>query len=268
MSKARTWRLISHGGRTIGSIASTGGDLVRLQANVIATFGSHAAFAAKAATPTIPIAFSVPEDPVKLGLVTSLARPGGNVTGINFLNSELVAKRLEILRELVPAAARVAVLVDPANTTSTEATLRDRNRQRAPWGCKSRFSMSAPAERLMRPSQHSCASGPTHFSSLGTFFTSPAGATRHISGTPRVAHGILATSNYRDRRTDELWRQYDGSVSSDRRLCRASAQGREPGRLAGGTADKVRAGYQPETAKMLGLDVPPTLLARADEVIE
>jgi len=100
-------------------------DLARRRVAVIFAIGQPAAFAAKEATATIPILFIATEDPVKLGLVASLARPGGNLTGVNILASEVVAKRLALLRELIPAAARVAVLVDPANKTLTETTLRE-----------------------------------------------------------------------------------------------------------------------------------------------
>src|SRR6266540_2441113 len=101
-------------------------ELARRPVAVIATSGGPAVtFAAKAATTTIPIVFSSARDPVRLGLVASFARPGGNLTGINFLTGELAAKQLELLRELVPAARRVAVLVNPANAMVTESTLRD-----------------------------------------------------------------------------------------------------------------------------------------------
>jgi putative ABC transport system substrate-binding protein len=141
-------------------------DLVRRQVAVIATV-SNAVFAAKAATTTIPIVFIVADDPVRLGLVASLARPGGNLTGINFLNAELTAKRLELLRELVPAATRVAVLIRPTGS-STEAPLRDIDFAAAPWGCKSRSSTPATAGRSMRPSKPLRASGPTRSSLVPT----------------------------------------------------------------------------------------------------
>ena len=101
-------------------------DLVRRRVALIATPASGpAARAAKAATSTIPIVFSVAQDPVQLGLVASLARPGGNATGLNFFSREVAAKRLRLLHDLVPKAVRVAVLLNPANTGSAEATLRE-----------------------------------------------------------------------------------------------------------------------------------------------
>ena len=138
----------------IDRLPELAGELVRRKvAVIVAPQGTASALAAKTATTTIPIVFNVSEDPVRIGLVASLARPGGNLTGINFFSGELVPKRLELLRELVPGAARIAVLVNPANATNTETTLRKWNGPPSPLGSKSWSSRPAPAARSMRPSQ-------------------------------------------------------------------------------------------------------------------
>ena len=139
-------------------------DLARRRVAVIATFGNAPALAAKAATTTVPIVFGVGEDPVRLGLVASLARPGGNLTGINFFRPNWRRSGWNCCATLVPGAVKVAVLVDPA-APPTGRHCRRWKRPLAPWGCESRSSTPAAAARSMRPSQRSRASGPTRFSS-------------------------------------------------------------------------------------------------------
>ena len=152
-------------------------------------------FAAKAATTTIPIVFIVSDDPVRLGLVASLARPGGNLTGINFFTAELVAKRLELLRELVPAATRVAVLVNPANAANTETTLRDVEPAARAIGLQIQV-LNADTSREIDAAFATIvrASGPTP-SSAQVAPTLPAGVSnwsnwRHATRSPRHTRGV------------------------------------------------------------------------------
>ena len=152
-------------------------DLVRRRVAVIVTGSPPPAIAAKAATTTIPIVFGVAEDPVRLGLVTSLARPGGNLTGINFFSTELVAKRLELLREMVPGAARVAVLINPANAATYRVDVGETwSRLPAPCGCKFRCSTPTPAGKSMRPLQI-----------LGVSGLTPSSSALALSSTPDVS---------------------------------------------------------------------------------
>ena len=170
-------------------------DLIHRKVTVIAALSTVAAVAAKAANTTIPIVFQAAEDPVGLGLVASLARPGGNATGVNFLVGELTAKRLEILRELVPTAKRVGVLVNPNNAASTETTLRD----------------VEPAARAMGLQIHVVRAGASRdidaaFASLvrervNALFVGPSGffASRRVHVTNQaMRHGIPATYTQRE----------------------------------------------------------------------
>lgn len=151
-------------------------DLVRRQVAVIFTSGGTApTIAAKAATATVPIVFAIPEDPVKLGLVAGLARPGGNLTGVNFFFGELVPKRLELLRELVPAMSRVAVFVNPANPSRAELHAKEAETTGREMGLQIQVFHVGPAAKSMRPSQLSRASGPTRCSLARTPFL-PSGA--------------------------------------------------------------------------------------------
>jgi putative ABC transport system substrate-binding protein len=245
-------------------------DLVRQRVAVIAATGGHASpLAAKAATATIPIVFLAGDDPVKLGFVTSLARPGGNLTGINFFVEELAAKRLQLLREIVPAMVRVAVLVNPSDVTATETTLRDVEAAASALGVQIQVlnastsrEMDAAFATVMRERPDALFVGP------GAFFTS-----RRVQLANLAARsGVPAIYPLRDNAEAGGLMSYGTSLTDGYRQVGVHVgrilKGARPGDLPVVQSTKFELVINASTARMLGLDVPPTLLARADEVIE
>ena len=245
-------------------------DLVRRKVAVIAVSGGLGpALVTKAATTTIPVVFLAGDDPVRLGLVASLARPGGNLTGVNFFASELVAKQLELLRELVPAATRVAVLANPANATVTESTLRDvqpaaraMGLQTQVFNADSSREINAAFASFMRDRPDALFVGP------GPFFVS-----RRVQLTQLAAlHRMPAIYPVRQ------FVEAGGLMSYGASLMEAFRQvGVYTGRVLKGTkpsdlpvvqSTKFELVINAQTALMLGLEVPARLLSQADEVIE
>ena len=245
-------------------------ELVRRRVAVIATSGGPAvAFAAKAATTTIPIVFLAGEDPVKLGLVASLARPGGNLTGVNLVISELTAKRLGLLRELVPGAARVAVLVNPANATNTETTLRDVEPAARAMGLQIQIlkvSTSGEIEAAFATFVHERPDA--LFVGNDAFLTSRRVQLVHLA----TRHAIPATYTVRDFAEVGGLMSYGVNITDALRQVGVYAgrilKDAKPADLPVVQASKFELVINAVTARMLGLTVPPTLLARADEVIE
>jgi putative ABC transport system substrate-binding protein len=244
-------------------------DLVRRRVAVIVTSGGAApALAAKAATATIPIVFTTAEDPVRDGLVASLARPGGNLTGVNFLSGELVAKRLELLRELVPAAARVAVLVNPANLNA-KSTLRDLEPAALALGLQIQvFNASTSREINATFATFAHERPDALFVGNDPFFPSRRVQLANLS----ARHAIPMASGVRDIAEAGGLMSYGSSNLDANRQTGAYAgrilRGARPADLPVVQSSKFELIINAETARMLGLTVPPSLLARADEVIE
>ena len=256
-------------GGQLDRLPALAADLVRLRASVIATSGSSAALAAKAATQSIPIAFSVPEDPVKLGLVASLARPGGNATGINFLSTEVLTKRMGLLRELVPTAVQVAVLINPANPANTSATLTEVEAVARALGLQVQFFKASTSGEIDSAFATLVRGRSDALLVAGDgFFTS-----RRVQLTALSArHALPATYSTRDFAEVGGLMAYGTSLTDAYRQIGVYAgrilKGANPADLPVVQATKFELVINLQTAKLFGLEVPPSLLARADEVIE
>ena len=242
-------------------------DLVRRQvAVIVAPAGLAPALAAKAATKTIPIVFVIADDPVRLGLVASLARPGGNLTGINFLSGELTAKRLELLRELMPSATRVAVLVNPANAENpereVEAAARSIGLQIQTLNASTIREINAAFATFVRERPDAV------FVGLDPFFNS-----RRIQLVQLAArYAIPASYPARDFAEAGGLMSYGADIADAWRQAGSYAgrilKGAKAADLPVVQSSKFELVFNVQTAKALGLDVPPLLQHRADEVIE
>jgi putative ABC transport system substrate-binding protein len=242
-------------------------ELVRRPVTVIAVAGQPATFAAKAATTTIPIACIVAEDPVRLGLVTSIARPTGNLTGVNFFPVELSAKRLELLRELT-AAVRIAALADPNNTQGT-SMVRDLETAAHALSLEIKVFNAGTSREIDAAFAGFARERPDAlFVGTGPFFTD-----RRVQlALQAMLHRIPAAYPYRE------FVEVGGLISYGASLREAFRQlGDYTGRILKGVkpadlpvlqSSKFELVINHQTARMLGVTVPPTLLATADEVIE
>jgi putative ABC transport system substrate-binding protein len=245
-------------------------DLVRRKVAVIVTpAGFGTAMAAKGATTTIPIVFAVSEDPVTRGLVTSLARPGGNLTGINLLSLELTAKRLELLREMLPAAARVAVLVNPANVTSMQTTLREVEAAGRAMGLQTQIFNAATSREIDAAFAAFARERPDAlFVGLDAFFNGRRlqlanWAARHALPMTSGSRDICEVGGLMSYGTNIVDTYRQQGVYTGRIL-----KGAKPADLPVEQSAKFELVINAQTARMFGLEIPPNLLARADEVIE
>jgi len=243
-------------------------ELVRHQVVVLAIVGNAATLAAKAAT-TIPIVFLVNEDPVRLGLVASLARPGGNLTGVNFFNAELATKRLELLRDLVPGATRVAVLVNPANATTAESTLREMASAAHAMGLQILVFKTSTSRQIDAAFDTFVRERPDAlFVDPDPFFISRRIQLVHLASR----HAVPATYGLREFVEAGGLMSYGPNVADAFRQVGAYTgnilKGAKPADLPVTQSSKFTLAINAQIARMLGLTVPPSLLSIADEVIE
>jgi ABC-type uncharacterized transport system substrate-binding protein len=245
-------------------------DFVRRRVAVIAAPGSPpAALAAKAASATIPIVFGVGDDPVKLGLVASLARPGGNATGINFFSQEVNAKRLGLLHELVPKAERIAVMINPTNNASAESTLKETQEAARTLGLQiDVFNASNIGEIDAAFAALARARAGALFIMADSFFSSRNGQLATLAVRDRLpssnssrealeAGGLMSYGTS----ISEMFRQvgiYTGAI----------LKGIKTADLPVVQATRFEFVLNLQTARALDIEVPPLLLARTDEVIE
>jgi putative ABC transport system substrate-binding protein len=244
-------------------------DLVRRQVAVIVGGGGPASMAVGKATLSIPVVFLVAEDPVRLGLVASLPRPGGNATGVNFFSAELAAKRLELLRELVPGATRIAVLINPTETAIAAANLRDVEAAARPMGLEIRV-LNASTRDEVDAAYAVLARERTDalFISSGPFFSDRRVQMAHLA----TRYALPAIHGSR------LYAEVGGLISYGANIAHAYRQagiyagrilkGAKPADLPVVQSSKFELIVNLHAAKLLGIAVPTSLLATADEVIE
>ena len=244
-------------------------DLVERRVAVMVTPGEPSAFAAKAATTTIPVVFGIADDPVKVGLVASLARPGGNITGINFLAAELTAKRLELLRQLLPQADRIAVLVNPAEPGRTESTIAAAEAAGHTMGLQIQVFKADTGRQIETVFENM-----EHDRPNALFIgTSPFLNVRHVQLAMLAAYHRLPGIH-----SEREYAEAGGLISYGANIADAFHQmGVYTGRILKSAklaelpvvqSSKLELVINAATARMLGLTVPPTLLSIADDVIE
>jgi putative tryptophan/tyrosine transport system substrate-binding protein len=244
-------------------------DLVRRQVAVIATPSNVPALAAKAATATIPIVFGVGQDPVQLGLVASLARPGGNATGINFFNGEVTAKRLRLLHDLVPKAVRVAVLLNPANTSTTQFTSQEVQAAAPTIGLQIQIPNATTIGEIDAVFASFAHERPDALFVAGdAFFTGRAVQFATLTARDRIpaayaVRELAAAGGLMSYGTDLADACYQVGVYAGQIL-----KGAKPADLPVVQSTKFEFVINLQTARALGIEVPSGLLLIADEVIE